>query len=220
MVDLKDNQATLSLGVVGGGRGGLQMLELFGSSRLATVRFLADPDPGAPAVALAKSRRIAVYGDGEEALRRESVDFLVDTTGIAAVGDRLARLLEGGRTVLLDHRAAGLLVRLAGEHRQRVRDEVGALTGPVQARLGDGLQGSRAIVGRIDQVMSSMQMLTLNASIEASKAGVHGRGFAVVADQMGKSVETVRRLTQEIEEVNQHIGAASAQIEGMLGRLH
>jgi methyl-accepting chemotaxis protein len=67
--------------------------------------------------------------------------------------------------------------------------------------------------------MSSMQMLALNASIEAAKAGTQGRGFAVVADQMGKSVDTVRALTQEIESVNANIIQVSTQIDSILEML-
>ena len=68
-------------------------------------------------------------------------------------------------------------------------------------------------------IMSNMQMLALNASIEASKAGVHGRGFTVVADHLGKSVEAVRNLTQEINQVNQNIIQVAKQSEGVLEKL-
>ncbi|WIL22423.1 MAG: methyl-accepting chemotaxis protein [Geothrix sp.] len=105
------------------------------------------------------------------------------------------------------------------EHRQHTQDEVSDVVHPIKDRLATGLQGSQAIVKEINQVMSSMQMLALNASIEAAKAGTHGRGFAVVADQMGKSVDTVRALTQEIESVNANIIQVSTQIDSILEML-
>jgi methyl-accepting chemotaxis protein len=67
--------------------------------------------------------------------------------------------------------------------------------------------------------MSSMQMLALNASIEAAKVGVHGRGFAVVADHMTKSVENVRKLTEDIGKVNSDIQQVAGQINTAIAHL-
>jgi methyl-accepting chemotaxis protein len=64
-----------------------------------------------------------------------------------------------------------------------------------------------------------MQMLALNASIEAAKAGVHGRGFSVVAEHLGKSVDAVRNLTQEINQVNQNIIHVSERSASVLEKL-
>jgi hypothetical protein len=76
-----------------------------------------------------------------------------------------------------------------------------------------------SLVDRINHVMSSMQMLALNASIEASKVGVHGRGFAVVAEHMTKSVENVRKLTEDIGKINGNIRLVSNQIDQAISRL-
>ena len=111
------------------------------------------------------------------------------------------------------------MIQVMDEHRQQTQEEVAAVVHPIKDRLAEGLQGSESIVKEINQVMSSMQMLSLNASIEAAKAGVHGRGFAVVANEMGKSVETVRTLTQEIVNVNANIVQVSGQIDSILEML-
>ena len=89
----------------------------------------------------------------------------------------------------------------------------------MKTEITESLKGSAGLVGRINSVMSSMQMLALNASIEAAKAGVHGLGFAVVADNMGKSVETVRKLTLEIETMNTKIRQVALNIDRVLDRL-
>lgn len=219
MADLTENQAGLSIGVIGGGRGGLQLFEFFASSRLAKIRFVVDPNPGAPAMKAAKARKIAVFTDFEEALRVESVDFIIETTGIDGFELKLAQRLAGTRTSIITHGMASLMIQVMAEHRKQTQDDVSEIVLPIKSQLSDGLQGSQAIVGRINQIMSGMQMLALNAGIEAAKAGVLGRGFAVVADQMGKSVETVRKLTQEIEGVTKNIVEVSHQIDSVLEKL-
>jgi methyl-accepting chemotaxis protein len=89
----------------------------------------------------------------------------------------------------------------------------------IKSQLTSSLEGSQDLVGRINHVMSSMQMLALNASIEASKVGVHGRGFAVVAEHMTKSVDNVRKLTEDIGKVNNDIRLVSDQIDKAISRL-
>lgn len=220
MVDFVEGHGPLSIGIIGGGRGGMQLFEFFHSSQQCKVRFVVDPNPAAPAMAAAEAGRIPVFSDLEEALRSVTVDYLVETTGLDGIEQRLAQWIAGTQTGLLTHGVARLLIQVMSEHRRRTRDEVSDILVPIKSRLAEGQQGSQATVAQINSVMSSMQMLSLNASIEAAKAGTLGRGFAVVADQMGKSVDTVRRLTQEIEAVNQKIVHVSEQIDQVIERLH
>ena len=219
MVDLVANKEAFTVGVIGGGRGGTQLFEFFDTSQLASIRFVVDTNPSAPAVLAARAKGIPTYLDFEKALSKETVDFVIETTGQEALDRRLTALLEGTPTEILTPGIARLMVQVMAEHRQHTRQEVSDVVHPIKDRLATGLQGSQAIVKEINQVMSSMQMLALNASIEAAKAGVHGRGFAVVAAEMGKSVETVRRLTLEIEGVNANIVHVSSQIDSILDML-
>lgn len=63
-----------------------------------------------------------------------------------------------------------------------------------------------AIINVVEDIANKTDMLALNASIEAAKAGEHGKGFAVVAsevrslaDQSKKATEKVTTLIQEIQ---------------------
>jgi len=112
-----------------------------------------------------------------------------------------------------------MLVAVLQESAREVREGVTTVVGGIQKELAESLDASSNIVSRINSIMSNMQMLALNASIEAAKAGVHGRGFTVVADHLGRSVEAVRNLTQEINGVNQNIIQVSKRTESVVEKL-
>ena len=62
------------------------------------------------------------------------------------------------------------------------------------------------MVETISKIAKQTELLALNASIEAARAGTYGRGFAVVADeirllseQSEASVESIRSLTEKVQ---------------------
>lgn len=85
---------------------------------------------------------------------------------------------------------------------------------------GDSLQKNAdnmtKIVQIVSQIASQINMLALNASIEASRAGEAGKGFAVVADEVRKlSIET----NHAVEEINQNLGGFVSDIKGVLSQI-
>lgn len=66
-----------------------------------------------------------------------------------------------------------------------------------------------SFVDTIDEISDRTNMLSLNASIEAARAGVHGRGFAIVADEVSRlaesSLEGARNFRNEIKALSGYI---------------
>lgn len=66
-------------------------------------------------------------------------------------------------------------------------------------RLGESSQEIGNIVELIEEIAEQTNILALNASIEASRAGEGSRGFAVVADEVQKLAERSTHATKQIE---------------------
>lgn len=86
-----------------------------------------------------------------------------------------------------------------------IKDKVGTIAEEVLS-LSEKTNQIGMIINVVEDIANKTDMLALNASIEAAKAGEHGKGFAVVAsevrslaDQSKKATEKISTLIQEIQ---------------------
>ncbi|WP_411344016.1 methyl-accepting chemotaxis protein [Paenibacillus sp. WLX1005] len=67
--------------------------------------------------------------------------------------------------------------------------------------LAEQSRQASGISGQVQDIVKQTQILALNASIEASRAGEAGRGFAVVANEMGQLAQQSGESIREIDRI-------------------
>ena len=82
-------------------------------------------------------------------------------------------------------------------HAQQVTVELMARLGELSTRA----QTVENVIGSVADIAASINLLALNARIEASRAGAAGRGFAVVAEEVKQLAETTARSVSMVASV-------------------
>ena len=88
--------------------------------------------------------------------------------------------------------------------------------------LGSQSEQIQTIVTTIKGIAEMTNMLSMNASIEAARAGDAGAGFAVVADQVrvlaDKSAKSAAEIAAILSSVQQQVGVVSIDIQSASGK--
>ncbi len=205
-----------TVGIIGGGKIGLQLFELFNHSTLTRVAYMVDINPDAPAILAAQKAKTPTFKDLDQALASETVDFILEVTGSNKVAGMLVEKLQGSRTQIINHQTASILIRVIDENNSTVKEEVTADLSTVHQQIGASASKSGQLLDEIQELTSNLRLLSLNARIEAARIGDAGKGFAVVALEMQKFSDSVKGVTEQMDALNNNVRTIAGSIAASL----
>ena len=134
-----------------------------------------------------------------------STELLKTADNVSAVAEQASELAADGKTGL--------------ERMEKIMRGILDASTAITTKLGvmnEKAGNINAIVATIGKVADQTNLLSLNAAIEAEKAGEYGRGFAVVATEIRRLADQTAASTGDIEQmVKEMVSAVSSGVMGM-----
>lgn len=217
METAETTNAPKKIGIVGAGPGGKEILSLFLDNSQATVVYIVDTNPDAPGMVLAKRQGIKTLSRLESALKTETVDFVIDATGSREVGEQI--LESRGNAEVVSGATALLMYRVMEESRRDLTKQVFSDLSGIRQEIDSSTRDVSKTLHGINKISNELEVLAINAGIQASRAAQFGKGFAVVAGEVKATARVARGLAGDIERVINEISSMSGKIEQSLKKI-
>lgn len=133
------------------------------------------------------------------------------TNSMQAVASRAQQAAIVANHAATNATKSGAAMDLTVQNIISLRETVGETARKVR-RLGESSQQISRVVSIINQIATQTNLLAINASIEATRAGEQGQGFAVVAEEIGELAARSATATQEIEYLVENIQRETSEV--------
>lgn len=141
---------------------------------------------------------------------------------IGEISENVEHLSESAENILRTNNEAKINMNDIMENSRRSVRAVDNITSQIK-QTNDAIMEIGGAVNLILEISEQTNLLSLNASIEAARAGANGKGFAVVAEeirrlseQSAEGAEMIKNLAQEITEKSQKSVGLADQVNSLI----
>ncbi|WP_245684762.1 methyl-accepting chemotaxis protein [Orenia metallireducens] len=214
----------MKLGIIGGGEIGKKLLEIFLKMDSIKVEYISDINNDAPGIRMAEKKKIKTTSNMMEVVKDHSLDLILEVTGVSEVLSAIEDN-KGENTELISSEGSYLVYNVIEEYNnfqnQLLTTVINHLN-QVYQEIEDDSQNINKLLEQIQRITKNLNMLALNASIEAARADAkqgNGKGFAIVADEVKNLSSRSSQLVDNIEEINKDIRDLNGRISEVVEEL-
>ena len=99
----------------------------------------------------------------------------------------------------------------------QVREEINN-TSNITVDLQSKVKAADSLIVAVNAITKQSKILSVNASIEAARAGINGKGFGVVAEEMMKLSEQTAEVNKKVDNIIKEIGLLAENVEKAMSR--
>jgi hypothetical protein len=209
--DNAKNDKITKIGIIGGGRGGCEILNLMKDLHSVSVEYLSDINPSAPGIVEAKKNNILTSTDPGKTAAGIETDIIIEATGSAEI---LAILNEkkSATTTILSSNAALFIFKILEENKQKINLRVKNEIEVIRDGITDDIEKVNEFLIQINEVTVGMKILAMNAAVEAARSGAAGAGFGIVAGEIKNISDKTKNMASSIKEITGSIADLSLKI--------
>lgn len=128
---------------------------------------------------------------------------------IGTTTEEIAALNENSESMLKNSDTAAVNLKNLLDVNSRVRDAIDII-GESTAQTDSSIKEISAAAKMVSDIAEETSILSINANIEAARAGAYGRGFAVVASQVRSLAVESTKCGKQIQELVERLTSDSA----------
>lgn len=178
----------MNVGIIGGGRGGLAVLNLLLTMPSVRIQWVSDVKDEAPAMVRAREAGIQTLRDFTPRVKDLTLQMVIEVTGVEKVMQLLKENMKENLSVM-DATSARLLINIVESRNE--------LFQKIHAESEELLAVAEQLNESAEQIRASMEQL----AGEAEKLAAHGETLANTSGQAAQEAEKTQDILKLIEDI-------------------